>query len=133
MLLFVLHSTGAQYFWVLLTGQTIASLCNVLIWGAGSHLSEVWFPASERATATAISATISPQFGVLIGLALSPVLIHQHDTTEVCGNETYTPPPSPALFADWSGNIHNRMFYYLLGQAIIALIILLLTIIGKLK
>ena len=51
---------GAEYFWVLLSGQTIASLCNVLIWGAASHLSEVWFPASERATSTAISATISP-------------------------------------------------------------------------
>ena len=44
---------------MLLSGQTIASLCNVLIWGAASHLSEVWFPASERATSTAISATIS--------------------------------------------------------------------------
>ena len=72
-----------------------------------------------------------PQFGVLIGLALSPVLIHQQDTTEVCGNETYTPPPSPALFADWSGNINSRMFYYLLGQAVIAFIILLFTIVGK--
>ena len=57
---------GANYFWVLLSGQTISSLCNALIWGAGSHLSEVWFPASERATSTAISATISPIVGHLL-------------------------------------------------------------------
>ena len=68
---------------------------------------------------------------MLIGLALSPVLIHQADTIEVCGNETYKPSPSPAQFADWSRNIHDRMFYYLLGQAVVSLIILLLTFIGK--
>ena len=56
-------TSGADYFLVLLSGQAISSLCNVLIWGAGSHLSEVWFPASERATSTAISATISPNVG----------------------------------------------------------------------
>ena len=50
----------ASYYWLLLTGQVIASLCNLFIWGAGSHLSEVWFPPSERATSTAISAGIAP-------------------------------------------------------------------------
>ena len=59
---------GAGYFWVLLSGQTIASLCNVFIWGAASHLSEVWFPASERATSTAISATISPNVNKTVKL-----------------------------------------------------------------
>ena len=59
---------GASYFWVFLSGQTIASLCNVLIWGAASHLSEVWFPASERATSTAISATVSPNVNKAVKL-----------------------------------------------------------------
>ena len=56
----MLHSLDAAYYWLLLTGQVIASLCNLFIWGAGSHLSEVWFPPSERATSTAISAGIAP-------------------------------------------------------------------------
>ena len=50
----------AAYYWLLLTGQVIASLCNLFIWGAGAYLSEVWFPPSERATSTAISAGIAP-------------------------------------------------------------------------
>ena len=67
----------------------------------------------------------------MIGLAFSPIIIHQADTVAVCGNETYTPSPSPAQFADWSRAIHDRLFYYLLGQAVVSLVILIFTIIGK--
>ena len=72
------------------------------------------------------------QFGVMTGLALSPIIIHQANTVAVCGNETYTPLPTPAQFAHWSRNIHDRIFYYLLGQAVVSLIILFFTIAGKL-
>ena len=71
------------------------------------------------------------QFGVMIGMAFSPIIIHQADTVAVCGNESYTSSPSPVRFSHWSGDIHDRLFYYLLGQAIASFIILLLTIIGK--
>lgn len=67
----------------------------------------------------------------MIGLAFSPIIIHQADTVAVCGNESYTPSPSPAQFSHWSRDIHDQLFYYLLGQAVVSLIILLLTIIGK--
>ena len=69
----------------------------------------------------------------MIGLAFSPVIIHQADTIAVCGNESYTPSPSPTLFAHWSRGVHDQLFYYLLGQAVVSLIILLFTIIGKIK
>ena len=72
------------------------------------------------------------QFGVLIGLLLSPVIIHQSDTVAVCGNETVTAFRTTAQFSHWSRDIHDRLFYYLLGQAVVSLIILLLTIIGRL-
>lgn len=69
----------------------------------------------------------------MIGLAFSPIIIHQADTVAVCGNETYTPSSDPAQFAHWSRDIHDQMFYYLLGQAVVSLIILFFTIIGKTK
>ena len=67
----------------------------------------------------------------MIGLVLSPIIIHQADTVAVCGNETYTPSPSPTQFSHWSRDIHDRMFYYLLGQAVMSLFTLFFTIIGK--
>ena len=67
----------------------------------------------------------------MIGLALSPIIIHQANTVAMCGNETYTPSPSPAQLSHWSRDVHDRMFYYLLGQAVVSLIILFLTILGK--
>ena len=82
-------------------------------------------------TVVVFDFVILSQFGVMIGLAFSPIIIHQADTVAVCGNESYTPSPSPAQFSHWSRDIHHRLFYYLLGQAVVSLIILLLTIIGK--
>ena len=57
---------GSGYFSVLLTGQTLASISNGLIWGAPGLLSEIWFPASERATSTAVGAAVSAQVRVHI-------------------------------------------------------------------
>jgi len=56
---------GSGYFSVLLTGQTLASISNGLIWGTPGLLSEIWFPASERATSTAVGAAVSAQVRVL--------------------------------------------------------------------
>ena len=68
----IFDSLDAGYYWLLLTGQVIASLCNLFIWGAGSHLSEVWFPPSERATSTAISAGIAPNVSHECNYIFSP-------------------------------------------------------------
>ena len=59
------------------------------------------------------------------------MIIHQADTVDVCGNSTYTPSPSLSHMLNWSGHIHDRMFYYLLGQAVLSLFILFYTVIGK--
>ena len=60
--------SGRHYFWVLLSGQTVGALTNALVWGAPSLLSSVWFPPSERATATAFAGAISPQVILQIGI-----------------------------------------------------------------
>lgn len=70
---------------------------------------------------------------MFVGLALGPIVIHRTDTLSICGNETYTPSPSPAQVADWSNTINYQMFYYLLAQAIFAFILLFWTLFGKLK
>jgi len=123
-----LSFAGSRYFGLLLTGQTIASINNGLIWGAPGLLSEVWFPASERATATALGAAVSPQLGILVAFALGPVLVGRSDTNEVCGNESYYPSRDTTEFSVWSQTISTQMFYYLLGQAVLSLVILVLTL-----
>ena len=70
---------------------------------------------------------------MFVGLALGPIVIHRADTLSICGNETYTPSPSPAQVADWSNTINYQMFYYLLAQTIFAFILLFWTLFGKLK
>ena len=54
-------SSGRQYFWLLLSGQSVSAITNALIWGGPSLLSSVWFPPSERATATAIAGATCSQ------------------------------------------------------------------------
>ena len=51
--LLFLFSAGPEYFWLVLTGNTVASVGNLLEWGAGSYLAGLWFPPGERAFATA--------------------------------------------------------------------------------
>ncbi len=51
---------GSGYFSLLMAGQIVSSF-NGLMEGSVTLLSETWFSSSERATATALSASISPQ------------------------------------------------------------------------
>lgn len=48
-------------FWIMLTGQTIASICNLFLWGTPSYVAGIWFPSSERGTAAAIVGALGPQ------------------------------------------------------------------------
>ena len=70
------------------------------------------------------------QLGILAAFALSPVLVGRSDTNEVCGNKTHHPDRNTAEFADWSNTISNELFYYLLGQSVLSLAILMLTLAG---
>ena len=66
----IFYNIGANYFFFLLLGGTIASFNNLVSWGAGSFLSEVWFPVTERATATAIAMAVAPGVSEPIQIAL---------------------------------------------------------------
>ena len=66
----------------------------------------------------------------MLAFALSPVLVGRSDTNEVCGNNSYPLPRDTAQFKDWSNTIFNQLFYYLLGQTVLALAVYLLTFIG---
>lgn len=70
------------------------------------------------------------QLGILLAFALGTVSVGRSDTNEVCGNNTYQPPRDTPQFADWNHTISNQLFYYLLGQAVLSLAILLLTLAG---
>ena len=67
-----------------------------------------------------------------MGFILSPFIVHRAETVDLCGNGT-TPVvnPPPLLFNDWRNTISDQMFYYMLGQAGICLVVLLLTFVGK--
>ena len=149
--------SGSGYYWLLMVGQTVMSF-NALMLPGSALLSEVWFPASQRATATALAAAVAPQvcpqnarirshknlshwhtmiiqvfffqLGVLVGFS-SPTVIHRDDTSEVCGNSTYLPTVSPALFSDWRSTISDQIFYTLLVQAAVCVAILGCTVLGK--
>ena len=51
---------GSSYFSLLIVGQVVSSF-NGLISGAVTLFSETWFPSSERATSTALVASIAPE------------------------------------------------------------------------
>ena len=64
---FSLHA-DPNYFWLLLLGQAVSSITNVLEWSAPSLLSAVWFPQNERAFATASVGATAPQVNKLSAL-----------------------------------------------------------------
>ena len=139
----IIHSplTGPEFFWLLLAGQTFGSLTNVFEWSAPSLLACVWFPPSERASASALLGAIAPnvgsmhvtsaaftltlQFGIMVGLAVGPFWVQNPNTNYIC-NATIAVPRSSPAFLDWQGDIGFKMYYYLLGQAVFASIIAVL-------
>ena len=69
-----LHA-GPYLFWLLLVGQTVASLTNAFEWTTPSLLASVWFPPSERATTSALIGAITPNVKLIcnaFGLELHP-------------------------------------------------------------
>ena len=117
---------GSDYFWIVIVGQCIAAFCIPVAFTGGPLLSEVWFPKSERATATAIAAGISPQIGVLFALGIGPILVHSPLTPHVCSTET-------SQKDIWRDVIYHRLFYYQLGTALVAFLTFILTILCKYK
>ncbi len=122
-------SAGSQYYWIVLLGQFVAALSNVIFFGGAPLLSETWFPSNERATATAISGAIAPQLGILIAMGVTPVVIHSPLTESVC-NSTQLSVPEGDVNA-WTHTIHQRWLYYQIGVAGVAVVTLLLTFLGK--
>ena len=59
------HVLGPMNFWLLLGGQTIASLSNLLLWGIPSYFAGIWFPSRERGIAAASVGAFAPQVSSL--------------------------------------------------------------------
>ena len=62
--------------------------------------------------------------------------MHSSNTESVCGgHHDHTPNGTKILVAhsyeDWSAVIYWQMFYYLLGQAVLSVVVAVLTIVGK--
>ena len=53
--------TDPGLFPLVMVGQTVASISNLLLWTGPSFLSSVWFSPTERAISTAIAGAIGPQ------------------------------------------------------------------------
>ena len=51
---------GSEYFSLLISGQIVSSFNGVMS-GSITLFSETWFPSTERATATALAASVAPQ------------------------------------------------------------------------
>ena len=67
----------------------------------------------------------------MMSIGVTPLIIHRPDTVKICGNETYTPSPSPDQFAKWSNAIHTEFFYYVLAQAILSILLLFVIVTSK--
>ncbi len=119
---------GPSYFWVVIFGQFVAATANSVFFGGAPLLSEVWFPNSERATATAIGAAIAPQLGIMIALGMSPIIIHSDLTDSVCNDSIYS---SPVEEDDWRDLIYHRLIYYQGGVAAICILVFIGTVLGK--
>lgn len=66
-----------HYFWLLLVGQGVSSVTNLIEWSAPSLVSAVWFPPNERAFATASVGATAPQVQIPIHhCIISYIYIH---------------------------------------------------------
>ena len=59
-----MNHLAPENFWLLLTGQAVASLSTVLLWGGPSYLAGIWFPSSQRGIAAAAGGALAPQVGI---------------------------------------------------------------------
>ena len=73
------------------------------------------------------------QLGILLGLSLTPFIVHSDGDLQfaVCGNATTPPTASPEEAQEWSEFIYYRLLYFNIGVAALGLIIAVLTLIGK--
>lgn len=113
---------------MILLGQFIASTSNSVFYGGAPLLSEIWFPSSERATATAIAAAMSPQIGIMIALGVSPIITHSSLTDDVCNDSISS---SVEQQAKWHDFAYHSLFYYQLGVAILLILTFFATWLGE--
>ena len=92
-------------------------------------LSETWFPSSERATATAISASISPQVGILIAMGVTPLVMHSSLTEAVCNKTAAVVSEGDKQV--WQEEMFRRWLYYQSAVAGLAVLTMLLTVCGE--
>jgi hypothetical protein len=64
------------------TGQILNGVCGPLVMSTPTLLSQSWFPANERTTATA-SAVLANNFGSALGFLITPLLVRQNHPGDI--------------------------------------------------
>ncbi len=74
------------------------------------------------------------QSGVLLGLGLTPFIVHSDLSLQfaVCGNTTIPPFANPGETKEWSDFIFSRLLYFNIGVAALSLLAFIFTLIGEL-
>ena len=74
------------------------------------------------------------QFGVLLGLGLTPFIVHSDQSLQfaVCGNTTSPSFASPGETKEGSDFIFSRLFYFNVGVAALSFLAFVFTLIGEL-
>eukprot|EP00760_Papus_ankaliazontas_P030205 PhM_4_TR4660/c0_g1_i1/m.35273/K08220/FLVCR, SLC49A1_2; MFS transporter, FLVCR family, feline leukemia virus subgroup C receptor-related protein len=75
---------GRTSFWWIISCQLIASLANAIFLGGPPLVASLWFPESERGTATAI-ASLANNFGGALGFLIPPQLVKERADGSVEG------------------------------------------------
>ena len=71
---------------------------------------------------------------MLLGYAFGPSIIHSDLTDVVCNDSaSHNHTHLSEQYLEWHDVIYNQIFYYLLGQAILTVIALFITIAGAHK
>ena len=67
----------------------------------------------------------------MIGVGATPLVIHQRNTLDICGNNTYTPTPTPGEYVGWRDAVHSQLFTYVVAQAALTMVLFFVILFGE--
>lgn len=73
-------------FYVVLIGQTVASVAQIFLLGVSPNVAAVWFGADQVSLACSIGV-FGNQIGVALGFLIPPMLVHDHENPEDIGTD----------------------------------------------
>ena len=65
------------------------------------------------------------QLGVMIGF-LSPLFVHSDDSNTVCGGNG-----TSDQYHEWSQTIYSQLYHWMAQQAVVSLLLVILSLVGK--